>query len=139
MNKKFAEYGLGNKVSTYSDVYSYGILLLEMFTGKRPTDKMFKEDLNLHNYVKLALPERVDEITDPILLQEIVRGETVTNNISSNQTNQRVERFLQCLISIFNIGVTCSAKSPRKRMNMTNVTAELCSIRDKILPTRLPH
>ncbi|XP_022764252.1 probable LRR receptor-like serine/threonine-protein kinase At3g47570 [Durio zibethinus] len=122
------EYGLGNKISTCSDVYSYGILLLEMFTGKRPTDDMFKEDLNLHNYVKLALPERVAEITDPILLQEIV-----------NHSKQRVERFLHCLISIFGIGVTCSAKSPSERMNMTNVTAELCSVRDKLLPTRLPH
>ncbi|XVF24097.1 hypothetical protein REPUB_Repub13aG0098000 [Reevesia pubescens] len=74
------EYGLGNKVSTYSDVYIYGIFLLEMFTGKRPTDEMFKEDLNLYIYVKLALPESVAEITDPILLQEIVRGETVPNN-----------------------------------------------------------
>ncbi|XP_022764254.1 probable LRR receptor-like serine/threonine-protein kinase At3g47570 [Durio zibethinus] len=122
------EYGLGKKVSSCSDVYSNGILLLEMFTGKRPTDDMFKEDLNLRNYVKQALPERVAEITDPILLQEIV-----------NQSKQRVERFLQCLISIFGIGVTCSAKSPSERMNMTNVTAELCSVGDKLLPTRLPH
>ncbi|XVF24098.1 hypothetical protein REPUB_Repub13aG0098100 [Reevesia pubescens] len=128
------EYGLGSKVSTYSDVYSYGILLLEMFTGKRPTDEMFKEDLNLRNYVKLALPERVAEVTDPILLQEIVREEQVTNN-TSNQSKQREERFLQCLISVLNIGVTCSAKSPGKRMSMTNVTAELCSIKDKLLPT----
>ena len=97
-----------------------------MFTGKRPTDELFKEDLNLYNYVKLAFPERVDEVTYPILLQEIVRGETVTNNISSYQTNQRVETSLQCLVSIFSIGVTCSAKLPSKRMNMTNVTAELC-------------
>ncbi|XVF24094.1 hypothetical protein REPUB_Repub13aG0097700 [Reevesia pubescens] len=64
------EYGLGSNVTTYGDVYSYGILLLEMFTGKRPTDEMFKENLNLHKFVKTALPNRVAEITDPILLQE---------------------------------------------------------------------
>ncbi|THG20403.1 hypothetical protein TEA_004110 [Camellia sinensis var. sinensis] len=39
------EYGMGNKESTFGDVYSYGILLLEMFMGKRPTDNIFCDSL----------------------------------------------------------------------------------------------
>ncbi|CAL5322649.1 unnamed protein product [Camellia sinensis] len=62
------EYGMGSEVTTKGDVYSYGILLLEMFTGKRPTDDMFKDSLNLHNFVKIALPYRVVEVADPMLL-----------------------------------------------------------------------
>ncbi|GLJ53066.1 hypothetical protein SUGI_1130510 [Cryptomeria japonica] len=35
------EYGLGGKVSTRGNIYSYGIMLLEMATGKSPTNHMF--------------------------------------------------------------------------------------------------
>ncbi|XP_021829769.1 probable LRR receptor-like serine/threonine-protein kinase At3g47570, partial [Prunus avium] len=63
------EYGMGSEVSTNGDVYSFGILLLEMFTGKRPTDDMFNGDLNLHTYVKMAFPNRVMEIVDSTLFE----------------------------------------------------------------------
>ena len=62
------EYGMGDKASIEGDVYSYGILLLEMFLGKRPTDEMFKDGLNLHNFAKIGLSKRVVQIVDPILL-----------------------------------------------------------------------
>ncbi|XP_071939092.1 probable LRR receptor-like serine/threonine-protein kinase At3g47570 [Coffea arabica] len=64
------EYGMGVAASTLGDVYSYGILLLEMVTRKRPTDDMFMDEVNLHNYVNRALPGQVYEIVDPLLLSK---------------------------------------------------------------------
>ena len=59
---------MGSEVSTNGDVYSFGIMLLEMFTGKRPTDEMFKDSLNIHNFVTTTVPERVAKIVDPVIL-----------------------------------------------------------------------
>ncbi|CAK9162475.1 unnamed protein product [Ilex paraguariensis] len=62
------EYVMGGQVSTLGDVYSYGILLLEVFTGKRPTEDIFTNGLNLPQLVAMALPENVMEVVDPSLL-----------------------------------------------------------------------
>ncbi|KHG14432.1 hypothetical protein F383_17994 [Gossypium arboreum] len=66
------EYGMGSELSTKGDVYSYGILLLEMSTEKRPTDERFREGLSLRNFVKATLPERIIKVADPILVEERV-------------------------------------------------------------------
>ena len=134
-----AEYSLGNKVSTYGDVYSYGILLLEMFTKKRPTDSIFQNSLNLHNFVKAALPERIVDIIDPILLWEREEGETQMNNITHNAGQNGSEKIQECMISIFEIGVACSVEFPRERMNMSSVLIELHSIRQKLLGTNIQN
>ncbi|KAM3731888.1 hypothetical protein ACB098_11G017200 [Castanea mollissima] len=63
-----SEYGMGGEASTEGDVYSYGVLVLEMFTGRRLTDDMFKDGLNLHNFVKMSLPKRLIKVVDPMLL-----------------------------------------------------------------------
>ncbi|XXG53729.1 hypothetical protein AAC387_Pa03g1783 [Persea americana] len=80
------EYGMGANTSTYGDVYSYGILLLEMLTGKRPSDDMFKNNLNLHQFAKMALRERVMEIIDHRLLShedEVIRQSENHNKLRS--------------------------------------------------------
>ncbi|KAL9418006.1 hypothetical protein AB3S75_040914 [Citrus x aurantiifolia] len=127
------EYGMGSEVSSYGDVYSFGILLLEMFTGLRPNNGMFKDDLNLRNFVKSALAARAEQILDVAFFQEIEEEETLYKKASSTCTQSSI--ILECLISICRIGVACSAELPDERMDINDVESRLRSIKMKLLKT----
>ncbi|CAL5426845.1 unnamed protein product [Camellia sinensis] len=124
------EYGMGGKVSPEGDLYSYGILLLEMFTGRRPTDEPFKDNFNLHNFVKHSLPDQVMGIVDQSALHKESVGKAINN--SSCWNDIRSEQ-LECLISVFQIGVACSAEVPQNRMDTQQILRELLSVRVKYL------
>ncbi|KAL3751257.1 hypothetical protein ACJRO7_012127 [Eucalyptus globulus] len=124
------EYGMGSGVSKDGDAYSYGVLLLEIFTGKRPTHDMFKDALNLHNYCVAVLPERVADIADqPLLLCET--EEESSADAPSNQRNINAHVH-ECLVMIFEIGVACSAELPRERMKISDAVTSLRSLKEKI-------
>ncbi|XP_070681388.1 probable LRR receptor-like serine/threonine-protein kinase At3g47570 [Malus domestica] len=135
------EYGTGGEVSTYGDVYSYGILLLEMLTGKRPTNDMFKGGMDLHNFVMMALPGRVEEICDPLIVQieESSSSTNPRNNRRNHAPNDRRRTVVECLTSIARVGVACSVMMSRERKDMSNVVAELSLIRDVLTETRMPR
>ena len=122
---------MGSQLSTNGDVYSFGILLLEMLTGRRPTNKLFKDDLNIHNFVKLALPGRVMEIVDHSIFNEVGESDNMATSWS-DWTSGHTE----CLILFFQIGLACSAESPIDRMDMSRVSLELLSIRRQIILDR---
>ncbi|XP_065623647.1 putative receptor-like protein kinase At3g47110 isoform X1 [Quercus suber] len=82
------EYGMGSQLSTNGDVYSFGILLLEMLTRRRPIDKLFKDDLNLHNFVKLALPGRVMEIVDHSIFNKAGENDNMVSSWSDWTSGQ---------------------------------------------------
>uniref|UniRef100_A0A7N2R9W5 non-specific serine/threonine protein kinase n=2 Tax=Quercus lobata TaxID=97700 RepID=A0A7N2R9W5_QUELO len=144
------EYGMGGKASIEGDVYSYGILLLEMFIGRRPTDDMFKDGLNLHNFAKMALPENLVQIVNPILLpREVNEASTAIvattednngNGMQVDEEAQGISNFYQmdpnvhkCLASILETGLACSMESPKDRMRMKEVTRELHLIKTAFL------
>lgn len=123
-------------VSKLGDIYSYGILLLEMFTGKRPTNEIFKDDLNIHMFVSMAFPNHVMDIVDPSLLSEEENEdngaeESMIMSFESQMNNKKkAEDFL---VPVMRIGLICSSTSPSERMAMNIVVNELKAIRDSFL------
>ncbi|CAN6349666.1 unnamed protein product [Urochloa humidicola] len=110
------EYGGGGRASVAGDAYSFGVTLLEMFTGKAPTDDMFIEGLTLHLLAEAGLPDKISEIIDPKLLHD----ELYDND----------SEILNCLALVIGVGVSCSKDDPSERMSMKHAAAKLHRIRE---------
>ncbi|XP_038718964.1 putative receptor-like protein kinase At3g47110 isoform X2 [Tripterygium wilfordii] len=141
------EYGMSSHVSILGDIYSYGILLLEMFTGKRPSDDMFTYGTSIQEFVSLALPERVMELVDPTMLFGKENDDEVENEdyLEAEETCLSTRSTIEeCLVSVMRIGLLCSATLPANRMAMNIVVNKLHAIRDSLiqepyLKYRKPH
>ncbi|GMY20275.1 probable LRR receptor-like serine/threonine-protein kinase At3g47570 [Fagus crenata] len=115
---KLLEYGSQGIISTRGDVYSYGILLMETFTRKSPTDEMFVGEMSLNRWVKESLPHAVIEVVDVNLLK---RGEDYFT------------AKLDCISSIMKMAMDCSTEAPNERINMRDVVTTLKNIKLKFL------
>ncbi|XP_048131722.1 LRR receptor-like serine/threonine-protein kinase FLS2 isoform X4 [Rhodamnia argentea] len=107
------EYGSGGVVSTRGDVYSYGILLMETFTGKGPTDEMFSGEESLKRWVKNSLPDAVGDVLDAKLLSR----------------EELTAAKLECVSTILELAAHCCTELPGERKGMNDVLAKLEKIR----------
>nr|TKW09187.1 hypothetical protein SEVIR_6G076900v2 [Setaria viridis] len=114
------EYGMGYKISTGCDVYSFGVLLLEMLTGKRPTDTMFIDGMNLHKLVSSAYPNGLPEVLDPYMCQEGDRA-------FASSTLQGY------LIPLVEVALSCSMELPKDRPVMHDICAKIFEIGESFL------
>lgn len=126
MSHVVAEYGLGRKPTTAGDVYSFGVTLLELFTGKCPTHECFSGELNLIKWVQLAYPKNMNEIMDASLLESRFKLYYQEQEISPTRQNH-------CLIDVMGVGLSCTANSPEKRIVMKDVSLKLKMIRDTLI------
>uniref|UniRef100_J3NDN8 Receptor kinase-like protein Xa21 n=1 Tax=Oryza brachyantha TaxID=4533 RepID=J3NDN8_ORYBR len=112
------EYATGGHISTAVDVYSFGVLLLEMLTGKRPTDAIFMDDLSLISFVQTNFPDKITTIIDEYLQED---GDTL-NKEAQSACDGRVH---ECIQSMLEIGLACTQQLPKERPNMQEVARKL--------------
>ncbi|GJU90966.1 kinase-like domain-containing protein [Tanacetum coccineum] len=111
------EYGIASVMTSSGDVYSFGILLLELMTRKKPIDDMFNEGLSIHKFASMALPDHVIDVID---------GDAIV--LQSKEANAK--KVEECLAATIKIGVSCSVDSPPQRMKIEIVVIELQRILD---------
>ena len=112
------EYGREGRASTYGDVYRFGIMIMEIFTRKKPTDKIFFGEMTLKRWVNDSLPISVMDVVD------------------ANMLGQEDIHFMtkeQCVSFVFNLAMECTIESPKQRLNAKEIVTRLLKIRDSLL------
>ncbi|XP_057432622.1 probable LRR receptor-like serine/threonine-protein kinase At3g47570 [Lotus japonicus] len=118
------EYGFEGVVSIKGDVYSFGIMLLEVFTRKKPIDEMFIEGTSLRSWIQESLPDEIIQVIDPNLLEGEEQLISAKKEASSN---------------IMLLALNCSADSIDERMSMDEVLPCLIKIKTIFLHETTPR
>lgn len=102
------EYGYTLKVSEKTDIYSFGVVLLELVTGKMPLDPSFGESIDIVEWFRRKIRKNgpLDEALDPSIAGEC-------------------KHVQEEMLLVLQIALLCTAKLPRDRPSMRDIITML--------------
>ncbi|XP_015163933.1 LRR receptor-like serine/threonine-protein kinase EFR [Solanum tuberosum] len=113
------EYGSEGIVSASGDVYSYGIMLMEVLTKRRPTDEdICNENLDLRKWITQSFSGSMMDVVDANLFSE------------EEQITCKSE---MCIASMIELALDCTKKMPESRVTMKEVVKRLNKIKNTFL------
>ncbi|KAH0695021.1 hypothetical protein KY285_022118 [Solanum tuberosum] len=115
------EYGLEGIVSASGDVYSYGIMVMEVLTKRRPTDEeICNENLDLRKWITQSFSGSMMDVVDANLFCE---------------EEQITSKSEMCIASMIELGLDCTKEIPKSRISMKEVVKRLNKINNTFLET----
>ncbi|KAK2999109.1 hypothetical protein RJ639_024348 [Escallonia herrerae] len=104
---QIAEYGYTLKVDEKSDIYSFGVVLLELLTGKMPLDPSFGESIDIVEWVRRKISSKASE-------------QALDTEIAGQCQHVQEEMLL-----VLRIALLCTAKLPKDRPSMRDIITML--------------
>lgn len=102
------EYGYTMKVDQKSDTYSYGVVLMELITGRRAVEAAFGEGQDIVGWVRNK-----------------IRSNTVEDHLDGQLVGAGCPHVREEMLLVLRIAVLCTARLPRDRPSMRDVITML--------------
>ncbi|KAK7265190.1 hypothetical protein RJT34_32806 [Clitoria ternatea] len=120
------EYGMGKHASPQGDVYSFGVLLLEIVTGRPPTDVLIHEGSSLHEWVKR-------QYTQPHKLENLVEQALQRCSPYAMQSHDHNKIWKDVILELIELGLLCTQQNPSTRPTMLDVAQEMGRFKDYLI------
>jgi hypothetical protein len=91
-----------------------------MLTGRRPTDHVFVDELNIVKFVERSFPDKILDVIDGSLRDDFKSAQI--NMVTQSET-------YRCLFSLLQVALSCTREIPCERTTMEEVASRIGSIK----------